>query len=72
MKVYAKVKTGASEKKVINFGNFRYLVYVKARPENNEANIELINTLSKTLGVPASSIKITAGLTNPDKILEIR
>ena len=71
MKVYVKVKTGSKKQEIVDFGGFRYLIYVKSQAEKNEANIEMINLLSKHLGVPAKSIKIKAGLTNSDKILEI-
>lgn len=71
MKVYVKVKPNSSKQEIIEFGNFRYLVYVKSEAENNKANIEMINLLSKYIGVPAKSIKIKSGLTNSDKILEV-
>lgn len=71
MKVYVKVKANSNKQEIVDFGGFRYLVYVKSQAEKNEANIEMINLLSKHLGVPAKSIKIKAGMTNPDKILEV-
>ena len=70
MKIYVKVKAHSSKQEIVDFGNFRYLVCVKSQAENNRANIEMINLLSKHLGVPAKSIKIKAGITNPEKILE--
>jgi len=71
MKVYVKVKPNSSKQEIVEFGDSRYLVYLKSAPENNEANIELINMLSKHLGVPASHIKIKFGASGPDKILEV-
>ncbi len=70
-KIYVKVKPNSSEQKVVRFGDFRFLVYVKSAPENDKANIEMINLLSKHLGVPPKSLKITFGRTSNDKILEI-
>ena len=71
MKVYVKVKAGSNKQEIVDFGEFRYLVYVKSRAEKNEANIEMINLLSKHMGVPAKSIRIKAGLTSSDKILDV-
>jgi len=71
MKVYVKVKVNSKKQEIVDFGSFRYLVYVKSPAEKNEANIEMINLLSKHIGVPAKSIKIKAGMTNSDKILEV-
>jgi uncharacterized protein YggU (UPF0235/DUF167 family) len=71
MKFQVKVKTNSSEPRIEDFGDHRYLVYLKASPENNEANVELLNLMSKHLGVPAAKIKIISGLTNNIKTLEI-
>ena len=71
MKVYVKVKPNSSKQEIIEFGGFRYLVYVKSQAEKNEASIEMINLLSKHIGVPAKSIKIKSGMTSSDKILEV-
>jgi uncharacterized protein YggU (UPF0235/DUF167 family) len=70
MKFQVRVKTNCSEQKIEDFGNHRYLVYLKSAPEDNKANIELINLLSKHLGVPPLKLKIISGLTNRDKVLE--
>ena len=47
MIVTIKVKTRSSEQKVVRFGNNRFLIYLKSEPENNKANIEMINLLSR-------------------------
>jgi uncharacterized protein (TIGR00251 family) len=67
-----KVKPNSSKQEIENFGDNRYLIYLKSAPENNKANIELINLLSKELGVPSKSIKIKFGQTSDKKIIEIR
>ena len=71
-KIYVKVKPNSSEQKIVNFGEFRFLVYVKSPAEDDKANIEMINMLSKHLGVPPKSLHITFGRTSNDKILEIK
>lgn len=72
MIIHVKVKPNSSKSKVESFGNNRYLVYLKEPPENGRANIELINLLSKELGVPPKSIEISFGKTGNEKIIEIR
>lgn len=71
MKIHVKVKTGSSEQKIINFGDFRYLVYLNSAPENDKANIELINLLARYLGVPPNKFKIKFGRTSDKKIIEV-
>lgn len=71
MKVHVKVKPNSSEQKIIGFGDFRYLVYLKSPPEDSKANIELINLMSKHLGVPVTRIKISFGKTSNEKILDV-
>ncbi|MDO8622674.1 MAG: DUF167 domain-containing protein [archaeon] len=71
MKVYIKVKPNSSKQEIVSFGDFRYLVYLKSVPENNEANIELLKLMSKHLGVPSTRIRIASGLSSHQKILEI-
>ena len=57
--------------KTKGFCDDRYLVYLKARAENNEANIALIKMLSKYFGTPSTRIKIKAGVGSRDKIVEV-
>jgi uncharacterized protein len=71
MIINVKVKPNSSKQKIENFGGERYLIYLKSEPENNRANIELINFLSKEFGVPTKSIKIKFGQTSDKKIIEI-
>ena len=71
MIINVKVKTNSSKQKIENFGGGRYLIYLESAPENNKANIELINFLSKEFGVPPKSIKIKFGQTSDKKLIEI-
>lgn len=72
MIIHVKVKTRSSERKIENFGNDRYLVYLKEEPEHNKANIELINLLAKYFSTPFADIKIKTGLTSNEKMIEIK
>ena len=71
MRFYVKVKTRASQERIEEFGDHRYLVYVKEVATHNDANIAMLNLMAKHLGVPAMKLKIIAGLTNAEKVLEI-
>lgn len=72
MIIRVKVKPNSSKQSVESFGDGRYLVYLKAVPENGKANNELLNLLSKELGVPPKSMKIKFGQTSDEKIIEVR
>ena len=71
MIIKLKVKTKSGRRSIEDFGNNRYLVYLKEEPENNKANIELLNLLSKHFGVAASRIKIKTGLYHDEKMIEL-
>ncbi len=72
MIIHVKVKPNSSKQEIESFGNKRYLVYLKSVPENDKANIELINLLSKELGVPPKKFSIKFGRTSSEKIIEIK
>jgi len=65
------VKANASESKIEDFGDNRFLVYVKSAPENNEANIEMLKMLGKHLGIPSTKLRITLGATSKEKVVEV-
>ena len=70
-KIYVKVKASSGKRSIENFGNSRYLVYLSEPAENDRANIELINLLSKYFGVPHSKIVIKTGRHDNNKMIEI-
>ncbi|MEK6875092.1 MAG: DUF167 domain-containing protein [Nanoarchaeota archaeon] len=69
--IYIKVKANSSKKSIENFGNNRYLVYLKEPAENDRANIELLNTLAKYFTTPASRMRIKSGHHQENKIIEM-
>ena len=71
MRIQVRVKTSSGKQEIENFGDNRYLVYLKSVPENNEANIELIKLIAKHMGVSSARVKIISGMTSKDKTLEI-
>jgi len=71
MNINVKVKPNSNKEEIQEFGNNRYLVYLKEAPEHNEANIRLINMLAHHLGVPPGKIKIKFGQSASEKLIEV-
>ena len=44
---------------------------IRSKPKKGKANLEIIEKLSKNLGVSSSRIKIISGLKSKNKIIEI-
>lgn len=72
MLIHLKVKPSSGKKTIENFGDNRYLVYLKEPPENDRANIELINFLAKQFTTPPNRIKIKSGRYSNNKLIEIK
>jgi uncharacterized protein YggU (UPF0235/DUF167 family) len=70
MKFFVRVKTGCPKAEIQDFGNNRYFVNLTEAPTHDDANRELINLMSKRLGIPALKLKIVSGATIKDKVLE--
>ena len=64
------VKPNAKENKIEGFDKERnaYRISIKARPQDNKANIELLKFLSKLL---KKNVKIGSGFKSKEKIIEI-
>ena len=71
MIINVRVIPNSSQQKIESFGANRYLVKLTEAPEKNEANIELLNMLSRYFSTPVNKIKIKSGLTGRDKIIEV-
>ncbi len=63
------VKPNCSENQILSYDKAKqaYRVNIKAKPENNKANIELIKFLSKLL---KKKIKIIKGLKSKEKLIK--
>lgn len=71
MRISIKVKPNSPKEEVVNEGE-GFTIFVKAKAENNKANIAVIKLLSKYFGVPSSQISIKTGMKSKKKIIEIR
>ena len=65
------IKPNSKSSEIIGFDEDKdaYMIKIKARPENNKANIELIKVLKKHF--KAREVKIKSGLASRKKIVEI-
>ena len=65
------VKTGTSQEKIVKADDGSYIVYLRAKPHDGEANTALIKLLSKHFHVGKSSITIKQGAKSHTKLIEI-
>lgn len=68
MRINLKVRTNAPETKITKKENNLIYLDVHAKPENNQANIEIIKFFSRLYKKP---VAIIAGLKTNKKVLEI-
>jgi len=71
MKISVKVKPNSRESRVENLGEKRFLVAVKAPPQEGRANREVVEILATYFCVPKSQIALVGGLKSKQKIVEI-
>lgn len=70
--ITAKVKPGSKQgDKIEKQPDGTYIIYLRARAHDGEANAALIKLLSKTFNIPKTSIKIKSGLSSRTKIIEL-
>lgn len=71
MKIYIKAKTNAREEKIEKISKNRFKISVKESPVQGKANIAIVKALAKYFNVSPSAIRIVAGGTSRNKIVEI-
>ena len=72
MQITVKVKYGSENPRLESFGNNRFLVYVSAGKENDDAvNEELAALFSKHFGMPIERIKLRSGMGSDSKIFDL-
>ncbi len=72
MKIFVKVKPNSTKKNIIKSGENKYTIELTSPAEKNKANLELVKILAKHLSIPTRSIIIKSGLTNREKIIEVK
>ena len=71
MKIYVKIKFNSGNDKIESFGDWRYLVYMKANENDPNAKDGFISILSKFLGINPRNIKSTGKKLGESYIFEI-
>jgi uncharacterized protein (TIGR00251 family) len=66
-----KVQTGMQRTKIAGVRNGELVIHINARPENNEANDELVRFLSKTLGITRAEVEIKTGHHSRHKVVVV-
>lgn len=71
MRLALKVVPGASRDRVAGWLDGRLKVLVAAPPERGRANAAAVALIARSLGLPRSAVRLSAGETSPLKVLEI-
>lgn len=71
MKFIVKAKPSARENKVEKIDDNNYIVSVKEPPVQGKANRAIIEQLADYFNIPTYKIRIVAGHTSRNKIIEI-
>ncbi len=67
MVILAKIKTKQQTSSITQIEDGTYYIKVRAQPINNQANIEVIKTISNHFNIPQSKITIQTGKTSKMK-----
>jgi len=72
MKLNIKVKTKAKEDKIEQISENTYQVSVKEPPTQNKANFAILKLISRHFRVPLASLRLIAGKSSKNKVIEIK
>lgn len=68
--IVVRVKSRTTKKSIEYFGNDRYLIKTES-DDHNIINKEVVEMLSKYMGLAPNRIILKAGFSNQDKLLQI-
>ena len=72
MLISAKIKPGSKQgDKLEQQTDGTYIIYLRARAHDGEANAALIKLLAAHFGIPKTTIKIKSGHTSRTKLIEL-
>jgi uncharacterized protein YggU (UPF0235/DUF167 family) len=71
MRIFIKAKPSAREEKIEKLDSEHYIISVRERPENNEANIAIIKALAEYFGISMLKVRLISGRTSRQKIFVI-
>ncbi|MCD4671016.1 MAG: DUF167 domain-containing protein [Actinomycetia bacterium] len=65
------VRPNSSETKIAGLYNNNIKIKIESSPEKGKANKELVNFISRIIGIPKSRIEIISGITSNYKTIRI-
>lgn len=71
MIIKVRVKPNSCKEEIKETGKDNFEVSLKERAEKGKANLALIKSLAKHFSISSSKVKIKAGITSHNKIIEI-
>lgn len=72
MRIFIKVKPNSNQERVEKMAEDLYKVWVKEPPEKGKANKAVIGALANYFKVSKSQVKISAGLSSKNKVIEVK
>lgn len=72
VRILAKIKVKSKENKIIKIDDTHFVIHVKALPEKGKANEAVQKIISDYFNIPLECVNIVSGLTNKNKIIEIK
>jgi hypothetical protein len=73
LRLTVKVRPSAHRNQIKKLGEDGVLrVDIAAKPENNQANMELIDFIAESFGIPRSNILFLSGQTGRLKVLQLK
>ncbi len=71
MRLTVHLHPNSKQEKIVKTGDEFFDVWVRAKPKDNEANLQLIKLLAEYFTIPKSYVEITHGLHSRIKIINV-
>ncbi len=71
MKFFVTAKPNSFKESILKIDDSHFIIAVEELPINGEANIAVIKALAKFLGMAPNRVRLVAGRTSRQKVLEV-
>lgn len=71
MKFFVTAKPNAFKESIVKIDETHFIIAVEELPVNGEANMAVIKSLAKFLGVAPNRVRLVSGRTSRQKVLEV-
>lgn len=72
MKIFVKVKPNSEKEEIKKLDENNFQISLRSPADKNKANLELVKVLSKYFKTTHKNVIIKSGLSNKEKIIEIK